>query len=112
MTLLPKLLDNNRALTTKIRSADPASLEQRIQTQAPVCLWVVCSDSCIPADPLVGLASRPPGRRPWLDLRPMRKMIAGPGIDRSRLLGQSRNTAGEFANVAQLKYYRSLPNTP
>ena len=56
MTELSELLRNNREWADGVRREDPLFFERLSQQQAPKFLWIGCSDSRVPANPIMGLA--------------------------------------------------------
>jgi len=52
---LSHFFDNNRAWSGRIREQDPGFFERLSKQQAPICLWIGCSDSRVPATQLLGL---------------------------------------------------------
>src|SRR5258706_5354387 len=55
MKTLPHLFENNRAWARSIRKQDPEFFEKLARQQAPKYLWIGCSDSCVPANQIVGM---------------------------------------------------------
>ncbi len=53
---LPGLLANNRAWAARETERDPEFFERLCAIQAPDYLWIVCADSRVPANEIVGLA--------------------------------------------------------
>ena len=57
MSDLEKLFINNDAWASKLRHENPAFFEKLSEQQQPEYLWIGCSDSRVPANEIVGLAS-------------------------------------------------------
>ncbi len=57
MKLLPHLFNNNRAWAAEQTRQDPDFFERLCAIQRPDYLWIGCSDSRVPANAIVGLAS-------------------------------------------------------
>jgi carbonic anhydrase len=57
MRSLSQLFDNNRAWSERIRRIDPDFFARLSRQQRPKYLWIGCSDSRVPANEIVGLAS-------------------------------------------------------
>ncbi|MGJ8637983.1 MAG: carbonate dehydratase [Opitutaceae bacterium] len=55
MPTLAKLLENNRAWSTKITEEDPEFFSKLSKQQNPEYLWIGCSDSRVPANQITGL---------------------------------------------------------
>src|SRR3954451_20138636 len=55
MRVLKNLIDNNRKWSEEIRGRMPDFFQKLSQQQAPVYLWIGCSDSRVPANEIVGL---------------------------------------------------------
>lgn len=56
MRLLGQLFSNNRAWAADMTRRDPEFFERLSKQQAPLHLWIGCSDSRVPANEIVGLA--------------------------------------------------------
>jgi carbonic anhydrase len=54
MTPIEKLLADNQAWATHVKSADPQYFERLAHLQTPEFLWIGCSDSRVPADKITG----------------------------------------------------------
>ena len=55
MKFLPKLFENNRAWSERMKLEDPQYFERLSRTQMPEYLWIGCADSRVPANEIVGL---------------------------------------------------------
>ncbi|HUR46309.1 MAG TPA: carbonate dehydratase [Candidatus Saccharimonadales bacterium] len=55
MRALKSLIENNRKWSEEIRARIPNFFQKLSQQQAPVYLWIGCSDSRVPANEIVGL---------------------------------------------------------
>jgi carbonic anhydrase len=55
MKSLPRLFENNRAWSERIRKHDPAFFQELSRQQSPEYLWIGCADSRVPANDIVGL---------------------------------------------------------
>lgn len=55
MTILKKLLENNKKWADRINKADPEFFPTLSRQQKPEYLWIGCADSRVPANEIVGL---------------------------------------------------------
>ena len=56
MPSLPRLFENNRAWSERIRASDPEFFSRLSRQQRPRYLWIGCADSRVPANEIVDLA--------------------------------------------------------
>ena len=56
MVHLRELLERNKAWAERVREEDPGFFKRLSTQQAPKFLWIVCSDSRVPANQIMGLA--------------------------------------------------------
>ncbi len=54
MGQLQDLLDGNRQWAQAVAARDPSFFAKLAQAQDPACLWIGCSDSRVPPEPIVG----------------------------------------------------------
>lgn len=50
-----RLFENNRRWSSAMRAQDPRYFERLVAQQAPMFLWIGCSDSRVPANVIIGL---------------------------------------------------------
>ncbi|MBI1813864.1 MAG: carbonate dehydratase [Deltaproteobacteria bacterium] len=55
MSILQKLLDNNRQWAARMTAHDPDFFLRLLHQQSPKFLWIGCADSRVPANEIVGL---------------------------------------------------------